>query len=141
MKREADTDAEMPAIKRQKAEVFFSEEEFQEYVRRLTAPARKTKSRRRFLTCKDALMEGCTYSVVEVEQLCFSKQKTTLITLESLVTGIQHTVFSPQGLSKHVLTDGELDAKKVAMFRRMLITYRGLSTEVNYIKYKFDFTY
>ena len=134
-KRKASVEA--GSSKKQKCDLF-TDKEYSDYVRNLSAPTeRRRKSR--FLSCKTALMEGYTYSVVDVEQLLLAKKKTTLITLESVVTGVQMTIFAPKCLTKHVLTGGDLDIKKVAMFSCQKLTYLGFSDEVEWMQYEFKF--
>ena len=85
-------------------------------------------------------MEEVTYSVVDVEQFNMQYGRRTVITFKSVITGAEHTVYGPKCLTKHFLNNkGDLDVKKVQMFKQIRVTYKGYKAESKWTSYNFEF--
>jgi hypothetical protein len=120
-----------------------TDKEMEKYMRDITAAEVKSPKPRnkRYLTIREALLEGCTYKVADVDKLAHTYYGQKIVmTLKSPLTGAEHTVYAPKCLARHVLnTAGDLDKKKVGMFKRLNITYHGFTEEAKWINYRFDF--
>jgi hypothetical protein len=91
-------------------------------------------------TCADALEKGHLYKVINVYEKEISTGTIVIFHLEDRSSKVEHFIYAPKCLKKHVMKEGAISARHVKCFKKMRgVRYEGFKKLPEYIEYTFKF--